>query len=99
MVFQQLGCGAMLKQCSVQMASFETTNQPLSGQTSDVSSCPVHGSPTWEVYIPAPEHSSREAAFQWHLTTRNFFAFLFNKPLVGSRLGTSLINLQERIQL
>ena len=55
--------------------------------------------PTWDVYIPAPENSSREDAFLWHLTTRNFLAFLFRKPLVGAHLGTTLVKLQERLLL
>lgn len=53
----------------------------------------------YELYIPAPEDFLREDAFQWHLTTRNFFAFIFNKPLVGTHLSTALIGLQERLQL
>ncbi|KAH7065349.1 hypothetical protein B0J12DRAFT_535857, partial [Macrophomina phaseolina] len=53
----------------------------------------------YELYIPAPEDFMREEAFQWHLTTRNFFAFIFNKPLVGTHLGGALIDLQERLHL
>ena len=33
----------------------------------------------------------------FHLTTRNFFAWMFEKPLVGSRLGESMINLRRRM--
>lgn len=50
-----------------------------------------------ELFIPAPDESTKDAAFRWHLTTRNFFAFLFGKPLVGTQLGRTLIELQERI--
>lgn len=53
--------------------------------------------PRHELYIPAPTHLSREEAFQYHLTTRNFFAWMFEKPLVGDRLGQTLISLLERI--
>lgn len=53
----------------------------------------------YELYIPAPEGFVREEAFQWHLTTRNFFAFLFRKPLVGTHLGGALVDLQERLHL
>lgn len=51
----------------------------------------------YELYIPAPETLSREEALQYHITTRNFFAWMFEKPLVGHRLGDSLIALYERM--
>lgn len=35
----------------------------------------------------------------WHLTTRNFFAFLMDKPLVGSCLSEALLDLQDRLDL
>ena len=50
-----------------------------------------------ELYIPAPSDISRENAFDYHLTTRNFFAWMFDIPLVGTKLGESLIRLQERM--
>lgn len=52
-----------------------------------------------ELYIPAPAHLSREEAFQYHLTTRNFFAWMFEKPVVGPRLGEALVSLQERMDV
>ena len=60
---------------------------------------PVDTPNTCELYIPAPDDSSREDSFQWHITTRNFFAFVFGKPLVGTHLGKSLIDLQKRMHL
>lgn len=53
----------------------------------------------YELYIPAPEDAKREDAFQWHITTRNYFAFISGRPLVGSHLGKSLVDLQERLHL
>ncbi|KAF2230690.1 hypothetical protein EV356DRAFT_473063 [Viridothelium virens] len=53
----------------------------------------------YELYIPCPEDTPREEAFAYHLTTRNFFAWMFGKPLVGSRLGKSLVDLLERMTL
>lgn len=50
-----------------------------------------------ELYIPAPSHLSREETFQYHLTTRNFFAWIYERPLVGDRLGGALIALLERM--
>ena len=52
---------------------------------------------THELYIPAPPGLSREGAFLYHLTTRNFFARMYEKPLVGNRLGSSLCSLFERM--
>jgi hypothetical protein len=52
-----------------------------------------------ELYIPAPDEASREASFQWHITTRNFFAFVLRRPLVGTHLGKALVDLQERMHL
>ncbi|KAL6715981.1 hypothetical protein ACLMJK_006943 [Lecanora helva] len=51
----------------------------------------------YELHIPAPQTLSREESFQHHITTRNFFAWMFNKPLVGSRLGDALIALFDRM--
>lgn len=51
------------------------------------------------LFIPAPDYASREDAFKWHVTTRNFFAFLLGKPLVGQHMGRTFVDLQERIQL
>jgi len=51
----------------------------------------------FELYIPAPKTLSREEALQYHITTRNFFAWMYEKPLVGNRLGDALIALYERM--
>jgi hypothetical protein len=53
----------------------------------------------YELYIPAPEDALREEAYSWHITTRNFFAYIMSKPLVGAKLGKTFIDLLERIQL
>ncbi|MCJ1350382.1 MAG: hypothetical protein MMC33_000363 [Icmadophila ericetorum] len=51
----------------------------------------------YELYIAAPQELNREDAFKYHLTTRNFFAWMFEKPVVGPTLGDALISLQERM--
>ncbi|KAF3039090.1 hypothetical protein E8E11_000263 [Didymella keratinophila] len=51
------------------------------------------------LYIPAPDRLSRQDVLKWHVTTRNFFAFLLGKPLVGYSMGQSFVDLQERIRL
>jgi hypothetical protein len=60
---------------------------------------PVSASNKVELFIPAPDDASREAAFRWHITTRNFFAYIFEKPLVGDHLGQTFVDLQERMHL
>ncbi|KAI4257298.1 MAG: hypothetical protein LQ352_001710 [Teloschistes flavicans] len=50
-----------------------------------------------ELFVPAPAGLTRDESFQYHLTTRNFFAWMFEKPLVGDRLGDSLLLLLDRM--
>ncbi|KAL8911271.1 MAG: hypothetical protein Q9172_007697, partial [Xanthocarpia lactea] len=50
-----------------------------------------------ELFIPAPPGLSRDGSFRFHVTTRNFFAWMFEKPLVGERLGDSLLSLLDRM--
>ena len=52
----------------------------------------------YEIYIPAPATLSRDQAYAYHLTTRNFFAYAASKPLVGERLGKALVDLLDRIR-
>lgn len=47
----------------------------------------------FELYIPAPPTAERGQAFLYHSATRNFFAWVFGKPLVGSHLGGALVGL------
>lgn len=82
-------------QTTVAHGSILKTTKPLSSGFST----PVPKSNAIELYIPVPEDASREDAFQWHITTRNFFAFVLGKPLVGFQLSKTLIQLQERMQL
>lgn len=53
----------------------------------------------YELYIPAPDACPREDAFSYHITTRNFFAWLCGKPLVGNNLGKALVDLLERMSV
>ena len=50
-----------------------------------------------EIHFPAPDGASRTEILRHHITTRNFFAFLLNKPLVGLTLYQALIDLHERL--
>ncbi|KAF6805475.1 hypothetical protein CSOJ01_09474 [Colletotrichum sojae] len=48
-----------------------------------------------ELYIPAPPMADKEQAFAYHLATRNFFAWVFRRSIVGEHLGTALIGLMN----
>lgn len=54
---------------------------------------------TVELFIPVPDEVSREESFRWHITTRNFFAFLLGKPLVGEHMGRAFTDVQQRMIL
>ena len=62
-------------------------------------STPKQDPSTLQLFIPAPDETSREDPFRWHVTTRNFFAFLLGKPLVGEHMGQAFVDLQERLQI
>jgi len=49
----------------------------------------------YELYIPAPPTAERGQAFLYHTATRNFFAWVFGKSLVGSHLGGALVGLLD----
>ncbi|KAI9807950.1 MAG: hypothetical protein M1825_005256 [Sarcosagium campestre] len=68
---------------------------PLSETTSHDRSHPV----LHEIYFPAPSHASKVDNLRHHLTTRNVFALLLNKPLVGLNLYQALLDLHERLQM
>ncbi len=50
---------------------------------------------SFELYIPAPPTVERDQVFMHHIATRNFFAWLFGKSLVGSHLGGALVGLLD----
>jgi len=46
-----------------------------------------------ELYIPAPPTTQKDEAMLYHIATRNFFAWICGKPLVGASLGEALVGL------
>ncbi|KAF4977415.1 hypothetical protein FZEAL_6060 [Fusarium zealandicum] len=46
-----------------------------------------------EMFIPSPPTTDKNQAFHYHLATRNFFAWVFRRSMVGSSLGGALIGL------
>lgn len=51
--------------------------------------------PRLELYMTAPYGLDRQQTFDYHVVTRNFFAFIFHRSLIGQHLGTSLISLLD----
>lgn len=91
---RQSNCAAMFSLCFVQ-ATPSTDPRRLSNNFNT----PVSGANMVELYIPAPEDAHKQASYHWHVTSRNFFAFIFGKPLVGTNLGQTLVECQSRLQL
>jgi len=52
-----------------------------------------------DLYIPAPSATDKTTAFHHHLATRNFFAFLVRRSVVGPNLGGALVGLLQRMQI
>ena len=48
-----------------------------------------------DLFIPAPAGSNKRLSYSYHIATRNLFAFVFQKPIVGECLGSALITLME----
>ncbi|KAK5636623.1 hypothetical protein RRF57_012335 [Xylaria bambusicola] len=48
-----------------------------------------------ELFIPAPLGSDKRQSYSYHIATRNLFAFIFQKAIVGECLGAALITLME----
>ncbi|KAH3912236.1 hypothetical protein HBI56_006290 [Parastagonospora nodorum] len=90
-------CESMLDSCYAQIVSDDPSNPHEPQQLQRFSSSPREATLV-EIYIPAPEYSSRDEAFDWHITTRNFFAYVLGQPLVGRHMGQAFVNLFERMQ-
>lgn len=52
-----------------------------------------------EIYLEPPQEASTLDILRHHLTSRNFFAMLLNKSLVGLNLFQALLDLHERVRL
>ena len=50
------------------------------------------------IYLDAPSSISKMDILRHHVTTRNFFALLLNKPIVGYTYYQALVDLYERLQ-
>ena len=52
----------------------------------------------FKVYMDAQSGRAKIDVLRYHVTTRNFFAFLIRKPLVGFTFYQALIDLYERLE-
>ncbi|KAI9724823.1 MAG: hypothetical protein M1812_000099 [Candelaria pacifica] len=84
--------------CQPLLEQFCFQVNPTSTQTSESTSS-SEGLCAWQLYIPSPPECSREDSFAYHVTTRNFFAWMFGQPLVGDHLGRACVALLERMNL
>ncbi|KAI0415803.1 hypothetical protein F5X98DRAFT_208018 [Xylaria grammica] len=50
-----------------------------------------------ELFIPAPPKSDKRHSYNYHLATRNLFAFVFRRSMVGECLGGALIALYNSL--
>ncbi|KAF4999481.1 hypothetical protein FGRMN_2410 [Fusarium graminum] len=46
-----------------------------------------------ELYVPPPSTTDKTQAFNYHLATRNFFAWVFRRSMVGCSLGGAIVGL------
>lgn len=51
-----------------------------------------------DLYIPAPPTASLSQALQYHIATRNFFAWVCRRSMVGDYLGDALVALVESLR-
>lgn len=84
-------CRPLLEQYGFQIDS--DSAQPSISSSSLEKDC------KWQLFIPSPPGCSREDSFAYHVTTRNFFAWMFGLPLVGDHLGKASVALLDRMDL
>ncbi len=56
------------------------------------------GQISYELYFPAPINQSKVDSLRYHTTTRNVFALLYQRSLVGLNLLQALTDLHDRLQ-
>jgi hypothetical protein len=49
-----------------------------------------------ELYLPAPKDADKDTITRYNLATRNFFAWIYDRPLTGKTLGASLVDVMSR---
>ncbi|KAI9755509.1 MAG: hypothetical protein M1835_000821 [Candelina submexicana] len=87
-----------LSNCRPLLEQFCFRGNSTSFQPSESTNVP-DGACAWQIYIPSPPNCSREESFAYHVTTRNFFAWMFGQPLVGDHLGSASVALLDRMNV
>ena len=79
------------------LSGLKKTGQPTPplSETSTVEEVPV----LYEIYFPPPTDGTKMEILRHHITTRNVFALLCNKAIVGLSFYQALIDLLERLQM
>jgi hypothetical protein len=95
---RQKACDGILNHSCAQATIDDTTPSIELPRLQSFSDLP-RGTIAVDLYIPAPGSVSREEAFDFHITTRNFFAYILGQPLVGRHMGQTFVALYERMNL
>lgn len=88
-VLLSTNCQPLLQKCLAQKYR-ESSSLGLS--TEDGS---YLNSPSIDLFIPPPPNTARGQVLLYHMATRNFFAWVLRKPLVGIHLGAALVGLLD----
>jgi hypothetical protein len=94
------GCQPLVQQCLVSMLNISSPDHVASKPLS-------YGSATYSVsrdtrsylYLYPPVGLSRAEGYSYHITTRNFFAWLLGVPLVGTDPVSALLDLKARMDI
>lgn len=95
---RQKACDGILNHSCAQATIDDATTPIELSRLQSFSDLP-RGTIAVDLYIPAPGSVSREEAFDFHITTRNFFAYVLGQPLVGRHMGQTFVALYERMNL
>ena len=85
-------CRPLIEQCLVSTLH----SSPYTGH------CPLHRPGHDQctfLYLHAPSELTREESFAYHVTTRNFFAWLLGRPIVGKNPVSALLDLKARMDI
>ncbi|EME39266.1 hypothetical protein DOTSEDRAFT_56706 [Dothistroma septosporum NZE10] len=88
----------LLSQCVQKHGVAGATASSGTETRSDCGSNDPETYPFCDLFIAAPTELARAEAFLYHVCTRNYFAYLSSRPIVGETLGQALADLAHRIE-
>ena len=91
---QRSNCSYLLDSCL--SARTYSNFSSFSGSDYNPSAASSSSPRTYDLFVPAPADLTREQAYMYHVTTRNYFALLTNRAMVGEKLGLALADLWRR---